>query len=174
MNRKPKNILGRLIGCVVDLLLLLVTITILIGIYYVFQIKVENKSYADMFGYTFFEVATGSMNPTIDIGDIVVVKLTKDITPNEIIVYQEGENIITHRYIEKKGNKIIAKGDANNTEDKQIVIDDVLGKVIQIIPKVGIWRKIILSPEVISLILILLAVFSLMFIFNLKTEDKNE
>ena len=173
-NNKIKKCIENIFNCILNILLIIITILIIIGIYYIFQIKIQNKNYANMFGYTFFEVATGSMSPTIEIGDVVIVKITKDVKENDIIVYNEGKSFVTHRLIKINQDKIIAKGDANNTEDKPITQENILGKVTKIIPNLGTWRKVILTPEVIGLIIILMTICSLLFIYNSKTEEKNE
>lgn len=147
-----KHTIGsKIIGIVLNVLISIVMIIMLFGIYYIVQIKIQNKEYANMFGYTFFEVATGSMSPTIEIGDIVIVKFTKDISENDIIVYKDDKDFITHRLIKIKDNELITKGDANNSEDKSITKEQVLGQVIYTVPKVGIWRKIILTPQILRL-----------------------
>ena len=110
-----KNKTGKIIGYLLDILLIIVSILIIIGSYYVFQIQILKNDYANLFGYTFFEVATGSMSNTIEIGDVVIVKITKDVNENDIIVYKDGKDFITHRLIEKDGENLIAKGDANNS-----------------------------------------------------------
>lgn len=145
---EKKQIGSKIIGTILNILLCIVFIILLFGAYYIVQIKVQNKEYANMFGYTFFEVATGSMSPTIEIGDIVIVKLTKEVNKNDIIVYKDGKDFITHRLINIKKDELITKGDANNSEDKSITMEQVLGQVIYTIPKVGIWRKIILTPQI--------------------------
>ena len=169
-NKKAEKI----IGYILNFLLVVVFLLIILGGYYIFQIKVMNYGYANIFGYTFFEVATGSMSPTIEIGDVVIVKLTKQVNENDIIVYQEGNDFITHRLIEKNGNELVAKGDANNSEDKPIQLSMVLGQVVQIIPKIGIWRKVILTPEIIGLILILVIIFGITFVYTSKSEEKDD
>ena len=89
--------MSKIISGILNVLLTIVTIIIIIGMYYIYQLKIEKNDYANLFGYTFFEVATGSMSPTMEIGDVVIVKITKQVEPNDIIVYIDGENIITHR-----------------------------------------------------------------------------
>ena len=163
----------KILSFILNILLTIVTIVIIIGFYYIYQIKILNKDYADLFGYTFFEVATASMYPTIEIGDVVIVKITKEVEQNDIIVYTEGESIITHRLIEKKDDQLIAKGDANNSEDKPIGQEMVLGEVIKILPKVGIWRKIFVSPEVVGLIILVIVLFGATFVYTSDSEDKN-
>lgn len=167
-KEKPLSII---IGHILDMLLFIVSILIMIGIYYIVQIKVFQNDYSNLFGYTFFEVATGSMSNTIEIGDVVIVKITKEVNKNEIIVYKDGDNFVTHRLVEKDGNKLIAKGDANNSEDKPITEEQILGRVIYIIPRLGVWRKIFLNPEVIGLILTLLVLIGIAFQIKSKTEE---
>lgn len=171
---KNKKKIEKVIGYVLDFFLIIVFTLIIIGSYYIFQVKVMNRGYANIFGYTFFEVATGSMSPTIEIGDVVIVKLTKQVNVNDIIVYQDGNDFITHRLIEKNGDELIAKGEANNSEDKPIKADMVIGQVIQIIPEIGIWRKVILTPEVIGLVSILVIIFGITFAYTSKSEEKDD
>ena len=173
MNYK-KGKIGNIIGYILDLLLILITILIIIGIYYITQIKILKNEYANIFGYTFFEVATGSMSNTIEIGDVVIVKVTKDVEKNEIIVYKDGNNFVTHRLIENNGEKLVAKGDANNSEDKPITKEQILGRVICIIPKLGIWRKIFLSPEIIGLILVFMVLLGIVLQITSNNSDKVE
>ena len=176
-KHKEKKTISIIIGHILNVLLLIVFVLIMIGIYYIVQIKVFQNDYANLFGYTFFEVATGSMSGTIEIGDVVIVKITKDVNQGEVIVYKEGDNFITHRLVEKDGDHLVAKGDANNSEDKPITEDQILGRVIYILPKLGVWRKIFLSPEIIGLILLLLFLLGVVVQFvskNDKADDKIE
>lgn len=163
----------KIISFILNILLTIVTIVIIIGFYYIYQIKIEQNDYANLFGYTFFEVATASMYPTIGIGDVVIVEITKEVEQNDIIVYIDGESIITHRLIQKNGEELIAKGDANNSEDKPINETMVLGKVTQIIPKLGTWRKIFTSGEVVGLIIILITLLGFVFMWPSKAEEND-
>ena len=173
-NHKKKKTISIIIGHILNILLLIVFILIMIGIYYIVQIKVFQNDYANLFGYTFFEVATGSMSGTIEVGDVVIVKITKDVNKGEVIVYKEGDNFITHRLVEKDGNHLVAKGDANNSEDKPITEDQILGRVIYMLPKLGVWRKIFLLPEIIGLILLLLFLLGIVVQFISKNDKANK
>lgn len=164
----------KIISFILNILLIIVTIILIIGFYYIYQIKIAKNDYANLLGYTFFEVATASMSPTIDIGDVVIVELTKDVEENDIIVYKDGESIITHRLIEKKETEFIARGDANNSDDKPIKEEMLLGKVIKIVPEIGIWRKIFISPEIAGLIITLLILFGITLAFFSNSEEKDE
>ncbi len=171
-NKKSNG--SKILGSILNILLIIVAIILAIGIYYIVQIQVLNKEYANMFGYTFFEVATGSMSPTIEVGDVVIVTLKKEVNENDIIVYKEGNDIITHRLIKKTEDTLITKGDANNSEDKSITSNQIIGEVIHIMPKIGIWRKILLTPQITILILIVIFLLSALLMYSPKNKTKDE
>lgn len=148
--------LSKILGYFLNVLIILVTIIIILAIYYFIQIKVFNKPYANIFGYTFFEVATGSMEPTIDVGDVIIVKVTNEVNENDIIVCNKDNAFITHRLIRIEEENFITKGDANNTEDEPMNKSDLVGKVVNIIPNFSLWKKVIFTPQVIIPIFIML------------------
>ena len=163
-----KNFLYKIIGYILNILLIIITLLILVGIYYIIQIKILKNDFANLCGYTFFEVATGSMENTINIGDVVIVNLTKDVNENDIIVYKDDNNFITNRLIKKQADKLITRGDANNSEDKPINEDQILGKVIYIVPKMGIFRKIFISKEILGLVIAILILLGILFVYEAK------
>lgn len=163
-----KNFWYKIIGYILNILLIIITLLILVGIYYIIQIKILKNDFANLCGYTFFEVATGSMENTINIGDVVIVNLTKDVNENDIIVYKDDNNFITHRLIKKQADKLITRGDANNSEDKPINEDQILGKVIYIVPKMGIFRKIFISKEILGLVIAILILLGILFVYEAK------
>lgn len=163
-----------MIGCILNILITVVVVITIIGLYYMAQVKILNKDYANIFGYTFFEVATGSMTNTINIGDIVVVKVNETFKENDIIVYKEENSFITHRVIKIDGQDLITRGDANNSEDKPIKSDQILGKVIYIIPKIGIWRRVLASPEILGMIIISIILLGVVLMLTSKTEKEKE
>lgn len=137
---------GKIFFNILFVLIIIVTVIFIISF---FIMKKNNNKYINIFGYTIMQVATGSMSNTLNIDDIVIVKITKEVNENDIITYEDNNSLITHRIIQKNGKKIITKGDANNSQDKPITKEDIVGKVIYIIPKVGIWKKVLVTPQVI-------------------------
>lgn len=164
--------LKRLIGYILNILIVIVVSITLIGMYYMAQITFLKKDYVNICGYTFFEVATGSMASTINVGDIVVVRITNEINENQIIVYRDGKDFIVHRIIRIDAHEIITRGDANNSEDTPIQKEQILGKVDYIIPKIGIWKKILLTPEILALIVgcIILLEITVFYFSKIKEE----
>ena len=128
----------------ISLEIIIVGVIILL-LYSIIQKNITKENYTNIFGYTFLEVLTGSMSGTIEIGDGVIVELTKDVKKGDIIVYKKDNSLITHRLIEKQNDKLITKGDANNIQDEPITNDMVVGKVIKIIPNANVWKIVIIS-----------------------------
>ena len=110
------------------------------------------------------------MADTINVKDIVIVKLTKDVKENDIITYRNGENFVTHRIIRIEDDQIITKGDANNTEDNPITRNDIVGKVVFIISNVAIWINVLKSPQVI--IAITISILAIWILFKNKKIKK--
>ena len=101
------------------------------------------------------------MSGTIEVNDIVIVKITKDVSENDIITFKQNDAIITHRIIGIDDEYINTKGDANNSEDSPIKKEQVIGKVVKIISKLGIWIKVLSESRVIISIIITILLFGL-------------
>ena len=156
----------KIVGKIVNVLIVIVIIAILFCAYCVFSIKVLNHKYVNIFGYSVFEVATGSMHGSIEVNDAVLVKIGSDYEEGDIVTYQSGDDFITHRVFSIQDSFIITKGDANNVNDNPIDKDLVLGKVVKVLPRLGVWKKVLLTPKVIALILITLFIFSILFSYD--------
>lgn len=169
-----KKILKKVINLLINILVILSIFIIIVSIYYLVQTKIFKDKFVNVFGYTAFEVATGSMSGSIEAGDFIIVKLTKDVKLNDIVVYSEGENIITHRIVKIAGEMIITKGDANNVEDAPISVNDIIGKVIFIIRKAGIWKKVVLSPQVLISLTITIILIGIICIYDYVENEKEK
>ena len=136
-----KNILNnkilRGIGKTIYILLYIIIVLVLL----VVAIQRFSNNNLTIAGFRIFNVATGSMIPVYNVGDILV---SKEISPEEIeigddIVYK-GEaqdlngKIVTHRVISKREENgkyyFITKGVANELEDPEISEDQVYGKIV--------------------------------------------
>lgn len=132
-TKGPKNIL-KIIGKIVLWLIAILCITILTRVF-IF------KKY-DVFGYRFYLIMSGSMEPTINVNDGIITKDTKDLKKGDIIAFSEGNITTVHRIVKvytKDGNKMYrTKGDNNNMADNGLVQQSkVKGVVVCKIPKIG-------------------------------------
>lgn len=103
-------------------------------------------------------IATGSMEPMIYPGDVVLVKKIVDmegletLQVGDVIQFKRGEILINHRIMEivetDDGLKEYrTKGDNNSSEDSQLVkMEDVKGTIEGVIPKIG-WPTLILKND---------------------------
>lgn len=134
----------------------------------------ENK-YPNYFGYTFFEVASGSMEPALHINDVVLVKITREnLNKGNIIAFQTDKAIITHRILFIDGNIITVKGDHNNVVDKPITYSQVIGKVVKVFPELGIWKKVLTDPKILFAIFVTLLLFDFALSYSSKETKKIE
>lgn len=98
-------------------------------------------------------IYSGSMRPAFDAGDIVVVA-KKDpvfLRAGDIISYRVEDSPVPviHRIMEITEDRIIVtKGDDNNHSDKPIKPEQVRGKVVLIVPRLG-WVSIAIKKMLI-------------------------
>lgn len=85
-------------------------------------------------------VATGSMEPAIGAGDVVILCRTDpaELEVGDVIQYQSDGCTVIHRIVEKDGDTFITQGDANNAPDlRPVEREQVLGRVTGTLPDAG-------------------------------------
>jgi len=131
-------------------------------------------------GDTYYEpVYTGSMEPAIPVGGLVVIKSVNPETLREgdIICFQLSESTsVTHRIINVTDEGFITKGDANEDPDQWIVKkENVIGKAILTVPFIGYIGYFVRTPTgFILLILLPASVIIIMEIRNIVKELKKQ
>ena len=103
-------------------------------------------------GSTAYTVLTGSMEPTYPPGTLIVVKPTPgaDLKAGDVITFQpkSGDpSVTTHRIVsivyDASGvRKFITKGDANNATDEPIIEEQVRGRLLYSVPKLGYLNNV--------------------------------
>lgn len=145
---------------------------VIITIVFINFISIKSDNAFNIIGFRTYTVLSGSMKPKINPGDIVVVtnKANNKLKKDDIITFKEENDVITHRIIDIKDNGYITKGDNNNSIDSFIVYpENVIGKVLFHIPKIGYIVEFLARPIVISIEMILLAIL----IIKSVIKDKN-
>lgn len=152
MVMSGRKVLEKIFSILLDILIILFGFILLVFIYNNIQTRILGNDYSSIFGYSTFEVQTGSMEgnveDSISIGDWVIVKYTNNIQLEDVITYQKDGAFITHRVIEEYNGTYITKGDANNAKDDPVSREQIVGKVVKILPGFGFIRKTILNPYV--------------------------
>ncbi|QAU14036.1 signal peptidase I [Halorubrum sp. BOL3-1] len=86
-----------------------------------------------------YVVLSGSMEPALSPGDVVIVDASVPISVGDIITYRTGDTVpTTHRVVGERDGGYETKGDANDNVDAGLVVPDaIVGRVVITIPLVG-------------------------------------
>jgi signal peptidase len=124
-------------------LILVISLTLGLTVYTWNAKRMMHNELPMPFGVGASVVLTGSMEPTLRVNDLVVVRRADEYNVGDIVVFQQGNQLIIHRIIEKNDEeaKITTKGDANNIDDGQIPVSAVKGKYSFRVPFVGLIVK---------------------------------
>ena len=124
-------------------LILVISLTLGLTVYTWNAKRMMHNELPMPFGVGASVVLTGSMEPTLRVNDLVVVQRADEYNVGDIVVFQQGNQLIIHRIIDKNDEeaKITTKGDANNIDDGQIPVSAVKGKYSFRVPFVGLIVK---------------------------------
>lgn len=136
----------RLIVKIFNILLLsMISLFLICLMFYVISSKIaEKKEKTPLFG--FYTIISPSMEPNINVYDVVLVKKTNinKLKKGDVITFYStnnyfGDTPITHRIANiDDRTSIIVKGDHNDKADNEKVIPkNIIGKVILVIPSLG-------------------------------------
>ena len=140
-EKEPRWTVGKVIGRLLDLILNVFFVLALVGFLSMavtWAFHGFDLTQANVFGYTINPVLSGSMEPTIMTGDIVIAKRVafEDVEVGDIVIYKHtftnGKTVsIMHRVVEKYDDHLIMKGDNNETNDPwEVRAEDVRCQVI--------------------------------------------
>lgn len=126
-----------------------------------------------VFGWSWAVVISGSMEPEIMVNDMVVVHEEDTYAVGDIITYESGDSVVTHRIIAETAEGYTTKGDHNNTEDMYPVPkSSVIGTVSYVVPGVGLFIQYLRTP--LGMTCMVLIGFLLIEIPYLLDNRKNE
>lgn len=145
-QNKPLKVIGEILYILLFLIVILMLIVVILQ-------RVTDNS-VTIGGFRIFTVATGSMVPKYEVGDVLI---SKEIDPSEIkvgddIVYKGKEGsfngkVVTHRVIsiEEQGGEyhIITQGIANEQADPEITDEQVYGKIIYKVKTLSFISKMV-------------------------------
>ncbi len=140
------------------------------------------------FGMHSFTVLSGSMEPTIATGDVIVVKTISPLEAKvgDVISFRDPENaerLLSHRVIQMRvlpeGVAFVTKGDANTGVERwQIARNGTIGKAQYHVPKIGYLTNRLGSKfgrlAFLVLPLILLAGLELRRLWSTDDEDDSK
>lgn len=172
INKRKENV--KIIKKVLEIIAIILIYNIILIV-----ISSDNQiNLINILGYKSYIIKTNSMEPTINVNDVVLTKEVKQdkIKSGDVITFIQNGEVITHRItkINNEEEKIqyTTKGDNNNIEDTfQITYENIEGKHILTIPYLGKIVQV-LENKIITLI-ILLIILLYMFLRIIKQEKKD-
>lgn len=148
------KILAFLKNCLCWLLIICLALIMLMSV-----ITKINGSVPNLFGYSILRISSGSMEPELSVGDVI---LDKRITDNSqikngdvITFYGSGElsgMLVTHKvikepYLDENNDLMLqTQGTANDTPDDPITADSVMSEMVCKIPFLNFLYDLFLSP----------------------------
>ena len=128
-------------------------------------------------GYRFFTVVTGSMEPSLPQGSLVLARQpndAKEIKKGEIVTFEQpgySNKYITHRVYEKSKSEVMGvfttKGDKNSVLDNwEVSYGRVQGVYITHLPKIGNWIEFLKTPR--GLVIFVLVPALILILYELK------
>lgn len=159
-----------------NIIYVILVLALIINIVLVFQSMINTQKVPNLFGYKSFSITTGSMEPRINVNDLIITKNCKqeEINEKDIITYKRGDNVITHRVfkvVNDAGNiYYLTKGDSNYIQDDyKVKYKDIEGKYVGKFPKIG---KVVAFFKNRKLVIAIILVFLGLNIYNNKKNKK--
>lgn len=135
------------------------SLVILINLYLGINKVVTHNPVPKFLGMTPLVVMSGSMEPAIMPGDVLVIREQpfSKYQLGDVVTYPVGTMTYTHRIVGEENGTFILKGDNNNVVDDTVAADQLLGKMLFKIPRIGVAILFFKTPPGMVVLLILLA-----------------
>lgn len=167
-NSKAFSVLRLIKNIICWVLIIILTFTLI-----VFLVTRIQGNTPTVFGYSVFRISSGSMEPELMIGDVILDKVVDEnteIAVGDVITFEGGSQfdgkLVTHKvikapYTDEYGNEMLqTHGIANEIDDTPISISQVRAKMICKIPFIDTLYNLFLSPSgLLIMILLIILVF---------------
>ncbi len=143
----------------------------LYNIYNLINLKLLHKNLTTVFGYGLLEVVSGSMEPTLEVGDVILINTNvKEFKVDDIVTFYDSESsFVTHRILSINNETFTTKGDNNNTMDKEMSIDNIVGLYVGRLKGMGILVESLKSPFT----LVMIFIIGVLVCMLISTDDEN-
>ena len=172
INKRKKN--AKITKRIIDIIIIILLYNIIL----VFISCINKIEDISLFGYKAYRITTDSMSPSINTGDVIIVKKVQEekLQAGDVITFKQQDKVITHRIThidEQDGKKqYTTKGDNNNLEDNEkIEYSEIEGENVLTIPKLGYFIYA-LENQIVFLFVILILLITLFF--KIRKDEKLE
>jgi signal peptidase I len=139
MDKRKLRRTGQILGAAIAVVILLV----IAGVIFIKAVP----------GWGIYVVKSGSMEPAINPGDIVITgpvggTLTGDIAPGKVITFTMGKETVTHRVVSVDNGSVKTKGDANEDPDASAVSNSqIKGVYLFKVPYLGYIQSFVATKK---------------------------
>ena len=155
------------------IIICMIIITIF-NVYNLINTKILGNDLTIMNNRAILEVASGSMEPNLKVGDLIIIQ-TNDYNykPGDIVTYKDDNgSFVTHRIITISGNEAITRGDANNTVDKPIMLEKIVGKYKYKLSYLGHVMSAFRNTSTLVIVLVIGTIIC--FVLSLEDSEEKE
>lgn len=147
MTKISKNITGKTYKGIKIVVTAILFVVILANCWLVFSKYVLHEELPSILGVKTAVVLSGSMDPTFSAGDLLIYQEKEEYTVNDIVIFSSGGAMVTHRIIDTDGDYFITKGDANETQDQELLDpSQIEGEMIFSISGMGMFISFLTTP----------------------------
>ena len=178
--------MGRKIWRVVSTL---IVIAVLLMLAAVFVQRITGRE-PSLFGYRMNYIRTGSMDPTIKEGDVILCRNVDagSVAKGDIITYTNDGRLtslpagetVCHRVVEEPYTEdgeihLTTRGDANGASDPEIVGSQVIGRFVRKLTVMTLFYKVFLTKWGFLIVIIPLALMLVIEIYGMAhSKDKSQ
>lgn len=101
------------------------------------QVLDRERPLPGILGWSQLVVVSGSMQPAIDPGDLLLIRAQDNYRPGDVVTFLQDGSLITHRLVGVSGDAALTRGDANNTDDAPVPLRDIQGRMALRVPRLG-------------------------------------
>ena len=142
--QKVLRYIGKMAQVLITVLLALLLVC---NMYLIIMDRVMGVEHPTILGYSSAVVASGSMEPALSVEDLILNHVQASYEEGDIITFQSGDSLTTHRIIAVTDKGYVTQGDANNAADQDVVLpEEVIGRVVVAIPHIGSILAFLKTP----------------------------
>jgi len=128
------------------ILVLLLAALLLLNLYTIIRQVAFKEELPKVLGFAQVIVMSGSMQPALQVGDLLIIQEQKEYQVDDIVTFHAGNSLVTHRIIEINGIEAVTRGDENNVADAPSQLALIAGKVVLRIPRFGGFMLFLKTP----------------------------
>lgn len=153
---------------------IIVAVLIFVAVINIFVIGARlilKEDLPSVFGFTQAVVLSGSMEPVLSVGDVVIYKSRDEYEIGDVVIFHQDDYFVTHRIVGETENGFITQGDANNTADKDVLYAEMIeGEMVLALSNAGTVMNFIKTP--VGIICVILLAFVIIEVPNFTKKEE--